>query len=98
MPDPVLYEINTRSWLRHLSERAASAVTLGDVPELEISEWRQSGFTHIWLMGVWTSGPLSRAASLKHPGLRTLFSDGLPDWTEADVSARPYAIPDYQDP
>jgi len=96
MPDPLLYEINTRCWLRHLSERAARPITLGDVPESEISEWRQAGFTHIWLMGVWTSGPLARATALKYPGLRSLYSDTLPGWTEADIAASPYAIADYR--
>ena len=49
---PLLYEINTRCWLRELSERNSRIVTLANVPEHEFAHWRQLGFTHIWLMGV----------------------------------------------
>ena len=66
MRDPLLYEINTRCWLRGLSEKAAHSITLADVPEPEFAEWQRLGFTHIWLMGAWTSGPRARAEALKH--------------------------------
>ena len=50
--NPILYEINTRCWLRELSATQDRAVTLGKVPEEEFARWRELGFTHIWLMGV----------------------------------------------
>jgi hypothetical protein len=90
MCDPLLYEINTRCWLRDLSEKAAHSITLGNVPDSEFAEWRRLGFTHIWLMGAWTSGPRARAEALKHFG-----SQALPDWTEAEVVGSPYAIAEY---
>src|SRR5262249_38787070 len=55
----------------------------------------QSGFTHIWLMGVWTTGPRARAQGLADPNLRRAFSEALPDWTDTDVPGSPYAIADY---
>ncbi|MEY2428562.1 MAG: hypothetical protein QOJ40_1447, partial [Verrucomicrobiota bacterium] len=90
MRSPILYELNTRPWLRELSEKAANPTTLANVPESEFLDWKRLGFTHIWLMGVWTSGPLARAEALK-----TSAPLGLP---EADVAGSPYAIAQYRVP
>ncbi len=98
MVHPLLYELNTRCWLTELSAQQATPITLGNVPDSELNAWRESGFTHIWLMGVWTSGPLAYAEALKHPDLRRAYDRVLPDWTEPDVSGSPYAIADYQVP
>ena len=98
MPQPLLYEINTRCWLREVSEARGQPVTLGTVPEAEFLRWQQLGFTHIWLMGVWAGGPRARAQALASLDLAKAFSEALPDWTEADVGASPYAIADYHVP
>jgi len=96
MSHPLLYEINTRCWLRDLSHKQDRNVTLADVPETEIRRWQELGFTHIWLMGVWTSGPRARARALTEPGLRAVYSQVLPNWQEQDVAASPYAIAQYK--
>jgi hypothetical protein len=98
MPHPLLYEVNTRCWLRALSEKHGSAITLANVPDSELAGWQRLGFTHIWLMGVWTTGPRSRAEALKYPALRGTYDQALPGWQEADVVGSPYAIGDYQVP
>ncbi len=98
MPHPLLYEINTRCWLRAFSEKNGTAVTLANVPDSELAGWKKFGFTHIWLMGVWTTGPRARAEALKHPDLRRAYDQVLPDWQESDVAGSPYAIGDYQVP
>src|SRR5438874_1370572 len=95
---PLLYELNTRCWLRELSEAHGRPITLANVPDSEFARWQKRGFTHIWLMGAWTTGPRARAEALKHPGLRSVYHEVLPDWTEADVAGSPYAIADYQVP
>jgi hypothetical protein len=94
-PSPFLYEINTRCWLRELSDQAGSALTLGTVPESCFDEWKRFGFTHIWLMGVWTSGPRSRQQALTNEDLRRAYREVLPDWREQDVGGSPYAVADY---
>ena len=48
---------------------------LGNVPDEEFARWRAFGFTHIWLMGVWTTGPKSRAPALTEPGLRRAYDE-----------------------
>jgi len=98
MPHPLLYEVNTRCWLRALSENRGSAITLANVPDSMPAGWRKLGFTHIWLMGVWTTGPRARAEALKPSELRGAYDQVLPGWQEADVAGSPYAIGDYQVP
>jgi hypothetical protein len=95
VPNPLLYELNTRCWLRELSEKASERITLASVPEGEYARWKRLGFTHVWLMGVWSTGPRARAEALRHGGLRGAYDEALPGWTEADVGGSPYAIADY---
>lgn len=96
MLHPLLYEINTRCWLRELSARQGRPVTLGSIPENEFARWERLGFTHIWLMGVWMSGPRSRAEALNNADLRRAYAEVLPDWKDEDVGGSPYAVADYQ--
>ena len=98
MPHPLLYEVNTRCWLRALSEKSGTAITLANVPDSRLAGWAKLGFTHIWLMGVWTTGPRARAEALKHADLRKAYDLVLPGWREVDVGGSPYAIGDYQVP
>src|SRR5436190_9101211 len=98
MPHPLLYEINTRCWLRELSQKSDKAIDLGNVPETEFGSWVKAGFTHIWLMGVWTTGQRSREQALRAVSLREAYGQLLPDWTEADVPGSPYAIAEYRVP
>ena len=93
---PLLYEINTRCWLLELSDGCGRPIKLGNVPESQFEQWQQFGFTHIWLMGVWSTGPRARAQALDHLGLRQSYSDVFPNWAEADVAGSPYAIADYR--
>src|SRR6266566_538506 len=77
MAHPLVYEINTRCWLRELAAQLGSNPDrsgLGSVPDSEFERWRNLGFTHIWLMGVWPTGPRSRAAALAEPTCRRSFS------------------------
>ena len=95
MSHPLLYQINTRCWLQDLSARHKRDVTLATVPEQEFAFWQKSGFTHIWLMGVWTTGARSRDIALNHPDLRREYDAVLPGWKAADVAGSPYSIADY---
>jgi hypothetical protein len=95
MTSPLLYEINTRCWLRELSDRSRRRITLADVPDSEFAAWVRWGFTHIWLMGVWTVGDQARACAQASPQQREVYAQILPDWTGDDVAGSPYAIADY---
>jgi glycosidase len=92
---PLLYEINTRCWLRELSTRHGTELTLANVPQAEFAHWQRLGFTHIWLMGVWTSGPRSRAVAL---AVEDLKSSHLADPEGTAIAGSPYAIAEYKVP
>jgi len=96
--DPILYEINTRCWLREMSDRLGRPITLARVPDEEFVNWQRLGFTHIWLMGVWTTGPRARELALNEPNLRRAYDESLPGWREEDVAGSPYSIANYQVP
>src|ERR1017187_9727644 len=98
MRHPLLYEVNTRCWLRALSEESRTAITLANVPDATLAAWAKLGFTHLWLMGVWTTGPRARAEALKYADLRKAYHQVLPGWRDEDVGGSPYAIGDYQVP
>jgi hypothetical protein len=98
MAHPLLYEINTRCWLAELSQIQARTINLAAVPDSEFESWRTLGFTHIWLMGVWTSGARSRAEALSHPDLQRSYSEALPGWRPENVAGSPYAIARYEVP
>jgi hypothetical protein len=95
MTSPLVYEINMRCWLRELADRSGRNVTLGSVPDEEFKHWQASGFTHLWLMGLWPTGARSRAAALASEGLRRALSEALPDWKEEDVAGSPFAVANY---
>lgn len=98
MKHPLLLELNTRCWLRDLSAHAGRPVTLADVPDDIIAVWRRDGFTDVWLMGVWTTGPQARAIALAEPNIRRQCDRVLPGWTEADLPGSPYSIAEYRVP
>src|SRR5437667_12087968 len=92
MKHPLVYEINTRCWLHELSGQQRAPITLGNVPEAEFARWRQLGFTHVWLMGVWRTGSRSRELSRQLSYLRETYGELLPNFSEVDISSSHYAI------
>jgi hypothetical protein len=93
--NPIIYEINTRLWLRELSEKHGRRITLGTVPDEETDVFSKLGFDALWLMGVWTPSEASMRVAREHPGLRDEFLRALPDLTEEDIVSSPYAVRDY---
>jgi hypothetical protein len=94
MPHPLVYEIHTRCWLRELADRLGRPLTLAEVPEVEMDQWQRWGFTHIWLMGVWSIGPEVRAFSRRRLARRRQ-QEGMPDLQADDIHGSPYAIAGY---
>jgi glycosidase len=94
--NPVVYEINTRVWLRDLGQRLGRPADLGCVPEAEVDRLQEFGLDGVWLMGVWTPSPASRRIALRHAGLHGEFRRALPDLTDDDVLGSPFAVKDYR--
>ena len=95
---PVIYEVNTRILLRELSASEGGKVTLGTIPDRVIDEWAGYGFHAVWMMGAWDSGPQGVAIAREHKGLRKVYQEVLPGYTDDDVIGSPYAVHAYKVP
>ena len=94
-PGPLIYEINTWTWLHGLSAAHQEPVTLGTVPDDALDALAAWGFDALWLMGVWERSPLSRQVAREHPDLQEGYRSALPDFTLDDVIGSPYAVRRY---
>jgi glycosidase len=92
---PLVYEINTRIWLRKLSREYNRPVTLGTVPDEEFAFFTTSGFDIVWLMGVWQPSQYSKAIATSHAGLRSSFLEHIATVQPDDIVSSPYSIPSY---
>jgi hypothetical protein len=93
---PLLYEINTWTWLYDLSLHYDRNVTLGSVPDAELDRLAEWGLDAVWLMGVWERSPTGRTVALEHPGLQEEYHRALPDFVPGDVVGSPYAVHCYE--
>jgi len=93
---PILYEIDTRSWLGRLSREQGRHIGLGDIPPAALEPILATGCDLVWLMGVWRTGPAGRALSRSLPWLKAEARAILPDFEPADVVGSPYAITSYE--
>jgi hypothetical protein len=92
---PSLYQINTRVWLRELSERLGRPATLADIPDEFLDQIVSLGFDYVWFLGLWQTGPAGRQVSLSHSDWLKEFQATLPGFTEVDVSGSPFSITGY---
>lgn len=92
---PLVYEINTRIWLKKLSITYNRTVTLGNISDTELNFFSKCGFDIIWLMGVWKPSAYSKAIATSHQDLRSVFLDHLGSVTPDDITSSPYSIPSY---
>jgi glycosidase len=95
VPHPLLYQVNTRVWLTGLGARLGRVATLDDVPESALADWAALGFDWIWFLGVWSTGPLSRAVSRSNPEWRREFERTLPDLRAEDIGGSCFAVAGY---
>ncbi len=93
---PSLYQINTRVWLTDLSEELGRPATLDDIPDSELNRFADMGFSWIWLLSVWTTGPLGQKVSRENPEWRHDFEQTLPNLKEEDIGGSGFAIADYK--
>ena len=94
---PALLEINTRPWLRRLSDDAGKPITLADIGDDVLDGFARDGFDWIWLLSVWQVGPESRAVSRQIPSpWRAECEAALPDLTDADIAGSGFSIADYK--
>lgn len=94
--NPLLYEINTWTWLHGLSQKYGFTITLGHVPEPELDALTAWGMDAVWLMGVWERSPAGREIARNHPDLQNEYRRAMPNFTPDAVVGSPYSIHRYE--
>jgi len=89
--NPLLYEINTRVWIKKFGKNKK-------LHEIPIDYWEKlqsSGFDYIWLMGIWQTIKTAIDKYCFEEGLIKEYTTALPGWQKEDVIGSPYSIEDY---
>lgn len=89
---PIIYEINTATFLQELSVHYDKPVTFANVPDEVWDGIAAKNITMIWFMGVWKR---SDVAAYMARGQSWVF-DALPDATDRDVLGSAYSIKEYE--
>jgi hypothetical protein len=95
---PILWEVNLRCLLAECEATLGRPAGLSDLPDALLDLWQGRGVTHVWLMGLWPTGPRARRIALEHPDLRLIYDTVLPGWRPEDVAGSPYALAAYEVP
>jgi hypothetical protein len=93
---PSLYQINTRVMLSERGVQLGRRATLDDMPDALLDDVARRGFSWLWLLGVWQTGPAGRQVSRQDPGLRAELANELPGARDEDIVGSPFAIADYR--
>lgn len=94
-PHPLLYQVNTRVWLRELERGLGRAATLDDIPDAELDRLAALGLDWVWFLSVWQTGLAGRQISRTNPAWRSGFQETLPDLREEDIIGSGFAITGY---
>lgn len=92
---PMLYQLNTRVWLRERSRVLGRHATLDDIPDEDLDQFVTRGFDWVWLLSVWQTGEAARRVSLTNPEWRREFAETLPDLCDDDICGSGFAITAY---
>lgn len=93
---PFIYEVNTWVWLRELSRRYQTPITLGNFPDAAwdaLTAWSPDA---VWLMGVWERSARGREIALNNERLLKSCREALPDLTPDDMVGSPYCVRGYR--
>jgi len=94
IPNPSIYEINTRVWIRRFDTPEKKA-KLDDVPDSYWDMLKDKGIDYVWLMGVWRINAEAVKKYCFEEGLISEYERSLKDWQDEDVIGSPYAIDRY---
>lgn len=92
---PTLYQVNTRAFLTDLARSLNRTVTLDDIPDATMDEWKARGFDWIWMLSVWSTGATGQRISRQNAEWRHEFQTTLKDLTEEDIAGSGFAITAY---
>ena len=87
----MLYQINTRLVLREIGPNA----TLDDLPDALFDDLATRGIEHVWMLGVWQTGPAGREVSRTNAEWLAGYRALLPDLRDDDITGSPFAVRAY---
>jgi hypothetical protein len=93
--DTFLYQVNTRVWLRDLSDTLGRQATLDDIPDSELDQLAERAFDWVWFLGVWQTGAAGQRISREHREWQAEFRQVLPDLQQGDICGSCFAITHY---
>ena len=93
--NPLIYEIDTWTWLERLGRRGDHPVQLATVPAATWDGLAELGVDAVWLMGVWRRSPVGTAIAMADPRHLAEFRRVLPDFEPGDVAGSPYCVREY---
>ncbi len=92
---PSLFQVNTRVWLKELSNNLRRPVTLDDIPDVALDRLAETGFNWVWFLSVWQTGLRGQQVSRSNHEWRKEFEETLPDLREEDIAGSGFAITGY---
>ena len=93
--NPLIYEIDTWTWLERLGHQGGRPIGLATVPDAAWDALAGLGVDAVWLMGVWRRSPAGIAIATADPANMSEFRRVLPDLGPDDVAGSPYCIREY---
>jgi len=91
-PNPRLYEINTRVWIKRFGEN----INIADIPRGYWLDLKNKGIDAVWLMGIWKTNPETVKKYCFEDWLVHSYKKALKDWKNEDVIGSPYSIDEYE--
>lgn len=86
-----LYELNIRTWSAEHSRTLGRQASLDDLPNDFLDRLVEDGFTWLYLVGAWISGPLARSVALRDRHLRDYLTSVIEGVSDDDVCGSPFA-------
>lgn len=91
-----VYELNVRTWRTERSAELGRPATLDDLDHDFLDRLVEDGFTWLYLLGVWPTGPVSAGTSRQDAHLRYYLNSVLKDFRDEDICGSPYSVQAYR--
>ncbi len=93
--NPILYEINTRVWIKQFDTQEKRAA-LSDIPDEVLNEFAEKKINIIWFMGIWENCPSTIQKYCFTEELKNAYTFAYPEWKPEDIVGSPFAVNRYE--
>ncbi|MDR1684015.1 MAG: alpha-amylase [Elusimicrobiota bacterium] len=95
--NPHVLEVNARNWIKRIQLLTGNnAITLANVPESYLLDFKARGFDGLWLMGVWKESLASREIARNDKGINNSIAQIKPDYKKEEILGSQYSISAYE--